>query len=156
MRLEGQQLDHYQIISLIGSGGMGDVYLAEDSRIGQQVAIKVIWTEQNFYPNSADSVDSAQQLRREARAISQLDHPRILPLYGYGETQIGKATLVYLVMPYRPEGSLVDWIHRQYPTGLVPPEVVAYLVKQAAEALQAAHNHQIIHQDIKPSNFLIR
>jgi serine/threonine protein kinase len=156
MRLEGQQLDHYQIISLIGSGGMGGVYLAEDSRIGQQVAIKVIWTEQNFYPETLDSLESARLLRREARAISQLDHPRILPLYNYGETQIGNATLLYLVMPYRPEGSLVNWMRQQYPTQPVPPEVVAHLIKQAAEALQVAHDHQIVHQDIKPSNFLIR
>jgi serine/threonine protein kinase len=156
MRLEGQQLDHYQIISIIGSGGMGGVYLAEDSRIGQQVAIKVIWAEQRFYPDTLDALESARLLRREARAISQLDHPRILPLYSYGETQIGNATLLYLVMPYRPEGSLVNWMRQQYPTRPVPPKIVSHLIKQAAEALQVAHDHQIVHQDIKPSNFLIR
>lgn len=156
MRLEGEQLDHYQIIGLIGSGGMGDVYLAEDSRIGQQVAIKVIWTEQNFYSDDLDGLDTARLLRREARAISQLDHPHILPLYNYGETQIGCATLVYLVMPYRPEGSLVNWLRQHYPAQRVPLKIVANLIKQAAEALQEAHDHRIVHQDIKPSNFLIR
>jgi serine/threonine protein kinase len=135
---------------------MGDVYLAEDPRIRQQVAIKVIRAEQSPYPDAPLAQTAARLFQREARAIVALDHARILPLHDYGEELQGKTSLIYLVMPYRPEGSLVDWVQQHYPDRLVPPGVVAHLVNQAAEALQHAHEHQVIHADVKPSNFLIR
>lgn len=156
MALEGKQLGRYRILRLLGSGGMGEVYLAEDPHIGQQVAIKVIRTELTPYPNTQSAQEAARLFQREARAIGKLDHPHVLPLNDYGEAQIGEMALIYLVMPYRPEGSLVTWIRQRYPDQLVPPVVVAHLVGQAAEALQHAHQHQITHQDVKPSNFLIR
>ncbi len=156
MALEGQQLGRYQIVRLLGSGGMGDVYLAEDPRIGQQVAIKVIRAEPTPYTNAEHAQDANRLFEREARAIGKLDHPSILPLYDYGEEPQGKTNLIYLVMPYRPEGSLVDWVRQHYPDRLVQPSLVAHLVSQAADALQHAHQHQIIHQDVKPSNFLLR
>jgi serine/threonine protein kinase len=156
MALEGQQLGRYQIVRLLGSGGMGDVYLAEDPRIGQQVAIKVFRAEPGPYPAASGTQTAARLFQREARAIVALDHPHILPLNDYGEEPQGKTSLLYLVMPYRPEGSLVDWIGQHYPAQLVPPALLAHLIGQAAEALQHAHDHQIIHQDVKPSNFLIR
>ena len=80
MSLEGSQLGQYQLRRLLGSGGMGEVYLAEDARIGQQVAIKVSHTEATFYPDSQSLKDALRLFQREARAIAQLDHPRILPL----------------------------------------------------------------------------
>src|SRR5579863_245910 len=102
MSLEGQQIDRYRIVRLLGSGGMGDVYLAEDARIEQQVAIKVIRAEVSVQANQ----EAARLFQREAKAIAKLDHPYILPLYDYGEEQIGNMTIIYLVMPYRQEGSL--------------------------------------------------
>jgi eukaryotic-like serine/threonine-protein kinase len=156
MSLEGHQLDHYHIVRLLGSGGMGDVYLAEDERIGQQVALKVIRVEVSSYPAMHDVQKAAHQFRREARAIAMLDHPHILPLYSYGEQQIGDKSIVYLVMPYRPEGSLAQWMSRRGGAELLPPRQSVQIIHQAAEALQDAHDHQIIHQDVKPSNFLIR
>lgn len=153
MSLEGHQLDRYRIVRLLGSGGMGDVYLAEDERIGQQVAIKVIRVETSPYP---DIQKATRLFRREAKAIAILDHPHILPLFDYGEQQIGEVNVIYLAMPYRPEGSLAKWMSHREHTGLLSPQEVAHIIVQAASALQHAHDHQIIHQDVKPSNFLIR
>src|SRR5438128_4768767 len=100
MSLEGQQIDRYRILRLLGSGGMGDVYLAEDPRIGQQVAIKVLRTELGPYPDEQAVQKAARLFQREAKAIVKLDHPHILPLYDYGEQHIGNAPVIYLVMPY--------------------------------------------------------
>jgi outer membrane protein assembly factor BamB len=156
MSLEGQQIDRYRILRLLGSGGMGDVYLAEDARIEQQVAIKVIRVEASPYPDAHASQQAARLFQREAKAIAKLDHPHILPLYDYGEERLGKQTIIYLVMPYRQEGSLSDWLRQRGQVGLLSPPEVASLVRQAASALQHAHDRQIVHQDVKPCNFLIR
>ena len=156
MPLEGKQIDRYAILRLLGSGGMGDVYLAEDPRIGQQVAIKVIRTELSPYPDKQAGQNAARLFQREAKAIVKLDHPHILPLYDYGEEHIGNAPVIYLVMPYRPEGSLTDWLRHRDSNDLLDPQDIAQLVNQAADALQHAHEHHVIHQDVKPSNFLVR
>ena len=108
MLLEGQQIDRYHILHPIASGGMGSVYLAEDARIGQQVAIKVIRTEMR--PDADRTEEAIRLFRREAKAIAKLDHPHILPLFDYGEEHLKNITLIYLVMPYRQEGSLRDWL----------------------------------------------
>lgn len=156
MSLEGQQIDRYRIVRLLGSGGMGDVYLAEDARIEQQVALKVIRAEVSPYPDAQATREAARLFQREARAIVKLDHPHILPLYDYGEERIGNMTIIYLVMPYRREGSLSDWLRQRGQAGLLSPQEVAHFVSQAASALQHAHDRQIIHQDVKASNFLLR
>ncbi len=156
MLITGQQLDHYRLVRLLGSGGMGDVYLAEDARIEQQVAIKLIRSEIGPYPNGQTAQDAARLFQREAKAIAKLDHPHILPLFAYGEQQVGNMSLVYLVMPYRQEGSLADWLRNRGREEPLTSWEVAHFVGQAASALQHAHDRQIIHQDVKPSNFLLR
>jgi VCBS repeat-containing protein len=156
MPLEGQQIGRYCLLHLLGSGGMGEVYLAEDPRIEQQIAIKVIRADASPYPDTRATKDAARLFQREAKAIARLDHPHILSLFDYGEEIIGNMTIAYLVMSYRKEGSLADWLRRRNKTGLLSPLDVAHIVVQAADALQHAHDHQIIHQDVKPSNFLIR
>src|SRR5947209_6156859 len=88
MALEGQHLGRYHLLRLLGSGGMGEVYLAEDARIGQQVAIKVIRSEGIAYPQSESAQQAARLFEREARAIARLDHPNILPLYAFGEEML--------------------------------------------------------------------
>src|SRR2546430_6677707 len=135
---------------------MGEVCLAEDARINQQVAIKVNRSEGSFYPNADIAQDGARLFQREARAIARLDHPHILPLFSYGEQQVNGTTLIYIVMPFRPEGSFADWPHQHTGDDVLSVQDVAYFVSQAAEALQYAHDKQIVHQDVKPSNFLIR
>lgn len=153
MPLEGQQLGHYRLTTLLGSGGMGEVYRADDLQIPRQVAVKVIRIEGATKPGAAQ--DALRLFKREAQAIASLQHPNILPLYEYNEEATAGATLTYIVMPICPEGSLGDWLERNR-TGPLPPSEVAYFLKQAAEALQEAHDQGIVHQDIKPANFLIR
>lgn len=155
MALIGQQLGHYRILRLLAQGGMGEVYLAEDTRIERQVAIKVVLDERGAYPNTDSLQQSERYFQREMRAISQLDHPYILSFYDFGEQQAENGTIIYMVMPYRAEGSLYDWLNGRGSTPL-PAKNVGIMVAQAASALQHAHDHGIIHQDVKPSNFLIR
>jgi cytoskeletal protein RodZ len=134
---------------------MGEIYLAEDLLLDRQVAIKVIQANQAYFTNADVTREGIRLFLREARAAAQLDHPHILPLYGCGEIAIRGVPLMYMVMPLRQEGSLAEWLenHAQQPISL---QEVARLVQQAAAALQHAHDHQIVHQDVKPANFLIR
>jgi eukaryotic-like serine/threonine-protein kinase len=156
MSLEGQQIGRYHLIRLLGSGGMGDVYLAENQRIDQYVAIKIIRSEIAPYPDAQTTKEATRLLEREAKAIAQLDHPHILGLFDFGEATINDIPFTYIVMPYRKEGSLASWLNRRDNTELLPVGDVIHFLQQAADALQHAHDHGIIHQDVKPSNFLIR
>ena len=156
MALEGLQLGQYRLLRFLGSGGMGEVYLAEDARINQQVAIKISRTEVSSYPNNSTTNDTVRLFQREARAIAKLDHPHILPLFNYGEEKVNGMTLIYIVMPYRPEGSFINWLQQRAANETLPVQDIAYFTQQMADALQYAHDNQIVHQDVKPSNFLIR
>ncbi|HYL43969.1 MAG TPA: protein kinase [Ktedonobacteraceae bacterium] len=156
MALEGQSIGRYQLSYLLGSGGMGEVYLAIDVPVQRQVAIKVMRSEVSAYPNDTASNDAARLFQREVKAIASLDHPHILPLYDYGEDIVRGSKITYMVMPYRAEGTLVNWLHKRTNDALLSPLDIAQIIAQAASALQYAHDRQIIHQDVKPSNFLIR
>ena len=156
MSLESMQLGQYRLLRLIGKGGMGEVYLAEDTRIARQVAIKVIQAETTGYPDPIASQEASRLFLREMKVITTLDHPHILPVFDFGETKYNKSTIMYMVMPLRMEGTLNDWLQARSSTDLLSALDVAYLIQQAADALQHAHDLHIIHQDIKPSNFLIR
>jgi serine/threonine protein kinase len=151
MPLEGKQIGRYHILRILGSGGMGEVYLAEDARIGQQVAIKIMRAETGFF----DAKGRDSLFLREVKTIALLDHPRILPLFDYGDAQLDDMLLAYLVMPYRQDGSLADWLRRKGIARLSPQQGM-HILGQAADALQHAHDHNIVHQDVKPSNFLVR
>src|SRR5437016_12750211 len=132
MSLEGQQIGRYLLQKPLGSGGMGEVYLATDTQIRRQVAIKVVRTGATAYPNPEATKEAARLFQREMRAIALLDHPYILPLFDYGEEQ----TVTFMVMPFRKEGSLADWLQQRGTTELLPLDVVAHFVRQAANALQ--------------------
>jgi serine/threonine protein kinase len=149
MSLAGSHIGRFRLLRLLGRGGMGEVYLAEDEQLRRQVAIKVIQAE---YPDP----DATRLFQREARAIAMFNHPHILPLFDFGEATIHGTTLTYMVMPFCQEGTLAAWMQQHRHTALLSPHDVALIVQQAASALQYAHNHQVIHQDVKPSNFLIR
>lgn len=155
MLLEGQQFAQYRIVRRLRSGGMGEVYLADDRQLHRHVAIKVIRTDSSFYADDTSLQEVARLFLREAQAIARLDHPHILPLFDYGEEVLDEAPLMYMVMPFRHEGSLADWLHKRGGTRALWPCDVARIIQQAADALQHAHNQYIIHQDVKPSNFLI-
>ncbi|MFL5629446.1 MAG: serine/threonine protein kinase [Ktedonobacteraceae bacterium] len=154
MALEGLQLGQYRLLRLLGSGGMGEVYLAEDARINQQVVIKASRIEATPYPNNSNTQDVVRLFQREAKAIASLDHPHILSLFSYGEENVNGMTVIYIVMPYRREGSFINWLLRRGDNELLSVQDVAYFISQAADALQYAHENQIVHQDVKPSNFL--
>ncbi len=156
MQLEGQQMGHYRLLSLLGSGGMSAVYLAEDLSVRRQVAIKVIRSESAINPVDDTAKEAAHLFRREANAVAMLDHPNILPLFDYGEENLQGEKLTYMVMPFRQEGSLADWLRKTDGSRWLTIQNVAFLIHQAASALQYAHDHHIIHRDVKPSNFLIR
>ena len=156
MQLEGQQVGHFRLLSLLGSGGMGAVYLAEDLSVQRQVAIKVIRTESALNPEDNAAKEAAYLFKREANAVAMLDHPNILPLFDYGEEPLQGEKLTYMVMPFRQEGSLADWLRKTDGSRWLTTQNVAFLIHQAASALQYAHDHHIIHRDVKPSNFLIR
>src|SRR6266567_2661159 len=156
MSLEGTHLGNYQLLRPMGSGGMGEVYLAEDTRIHRRVAIKVIREEVAPYPDANTSKEAARLFQREMKGISQLDHPHILPLFDFGEETVNRTKLTYMVMPFRQEGSLADWLQERGSAQMLSPQEVAHFVSQAADALQHAHDHQLVHQDVKPSNFLMR
>src|SRR3954464_7892230 len=112
MEFDGQQFNHYHILQRIGQGDIGEVYLAEDLRVQQQVALKIM----NLSTAQIDQKTTARAVRlflREVTSSSRLNHPNILPLYNYGETRYNDALIVYIVMPYHPEGSLLNWLHQR-------------------------------------------
>lgn len=154
MPLEGSQLGRYHLVRLLGRGAMGEVYLAEDIGINRQVAIKVIRSD--FEPGIDTASEATRLFQHEMRTIARLNHPHILPLFDYAEAMVNGAPLPYMVMPFCQDGSLAAWLKQRNSSSFVSPLDVAHIVQQAAEALQYAHDQQIIHRDVKPSNFLIR
>ena len=135
---------------------MGEVYLAADKNIPRRVVIKVIRTDTSFYSSDEEFQEAVRLFRREANAVAMLDHPLILPLFECGEENFNGTIFTYLVMPYRPEGSLADLLLKRKRSKQFSPQDVAHIVLQASDALQHAHAHHIIHRDVKPSNFLLR
>jgi serine/threonine protein kinase/tetratricopeptide (TPR) repeat protein len=137
----GQTVSHYRILEPLGEGGMGTVYLAEDTHLGRRVAIK-------FPSVDSDSHDYRARFLREARAVSELNHPNIATLFDYGETDKGRPFLVMELAKGRP---LTDLMQKGE---LNLPRAVAIVIEVAA-ALVEAHACGIVHRDIKPSNIMI-
>lgn len=156
MPLESLQNGRYLSIRQLGRGSMGEVYLVDDTVIGRKVAIKLMLADPTGYPDTESIKDAVKLFKREAQAIARLEHPNILPLYDFGEEKQDKTVFTYMVMPYCQEGSLTDWLQQHYPQGPVSFDEAAYFIEQAAEALHYSHTHGVIHQDVKPSNFLLR
>jgi len=156
MAIEELQDGRYHFVRSLGSGGMGEVYLMQDQRINRQVAIKVIRSEGASYPDSTAAKEAARLFQREAKAIAALEHPNILPLYDFGEEIRDSNTVTYMVMPYCTEGSLATWLRQRNSVAPLTLQDVAHLVEEAADALQYAHDQNVMHLDVKASNFLLR
>jgi eukaryotic-like serine/threonine-protein kinase len=139
--LVGRKLDRYQVISRLGSGGMGEVYLARDTRLKRDVALKVL------RPDSLAEVNRTHRFIQEARAASALNHPHIVAIHDVDHVE----GVAFIVMEYVPGRTLTEVIgHR----GLPLAEGLAYAI-QIADALTAAHAEGIVHRDLKPGNIML-
>lgn len=140
--MQPDTISHYRLLEKIGSGGMGEVYKAQDLRLRRVVALKLL------PPAWAADEERKSLLLREARLAAQLDHPHICGIFEVDEAEDGR---VFLAIPYYAGESLT----RRLVRGEMPVEPWLVLGIQIGEALAAAHRHGIIHRDVKPSNILL-
>ena len=139
----GQSLGRYHIIEQLGEGGMATVYKAYDTRLERDVAVKVIRVDQ-FAPAMLEQI--LKRFEREAKALARLTHPNIVHINDYGEQE----GIPYLVMDFLPGGTLKPRLGQP-----IPWQEAARLLVPVADALGYAHEHGIIHRDVKPSNILL-
>ncbi len=137
----GQALGHYRILDKLGAGGMGEVYLAEDTRLSRKVAVKVLPSA------SAADPDHLARFEREARVAAALNHPHIAVVYDVGVAQETR----YIVQEYLEGTTLRELLC----AGPVPLKRAVALALEIAEALAAAHSAGIVHRDLKPENIFV-
>ena len=135
--------DRYHVISKLGEGGMGQVYLAEHVRMGRKSAVKVM------NPGMVNDADAISRFNREASNASRISHPNVAAIYDFGETSDG---LIYLAMEFVEGEPLTKLIEREGP---LPAARAANIVRQTGEALAVAHDLGIVHRDLKPDNIMI-
>ena len=138
--IEGLTLGRYELRQRVAQGGMAEVYLGYDRRVRRKVAVKVLYGSNEPF---------VRRFEREALAVGTLSHDHILALYDFGEQR----PWYYLVMPYIEGGTLRDYLLRRKQLTL---EEAGSFLFQIASALQYAHDHGVIHRDVKPSNILLR
>ena len=133
----------YELRTLVGSGGMADVYMAGDEVLGREVALKLL---KDRY---ADDEEFVERFKREAQSAAALSSPYIVPIFDRGQTEDGT---YYITMEYLPGGTLKEKITA---TGALRPQVAAEVALQVAKALNTAHVRGVVHRDIKPRNILL-
>jgi serine/threonine-protein kinase len=137
----GRTLSHYKVLEKIGEGGMGEVYLAKDTKLDRQVAIKVL-------PKAfSENEERLARFGREARLLASLNHPNIAAIHQLEESD----GVHFLALEYIPGETLAERIRR----GPIPVDEALPLFKQIAEGLEAAHENGVIHRDLKPANIKI-
>jgi serine/threonine protein kinase len=145
----GTRLGHYEILGLLGRGGMGEVHRARDAKLNRDVAIKLL------HSSVAHDADRLTRFNREAQVLAALNHPNIAQVHGVlevpSETPGGDAVPA-LVMELVRGPTLAARIA----AGPLPPDEALPIAKQIAEALEAAHDHGIVHRDLKPANIIVR
>lgn len=139
--LEGRQLDHFAVEQMIGGGGMGAVFRGRDLRLDRVVAIKVI-------PASKRDAETLRRFRLEAQAAAKLDHPNIARVYYVGEAEQWN----YIVFEFIDGVNIRDLVEMEGPLSV---DDAVFYTRQVAEALQHAHEREVVHRDIKPSNILV-
>ena len=139
--LLGKEVGNYKIEQLLGAGGMGEVYLAFEARLNRRVALKIL------PPEFVAHAERVSRFEREARAVSALNHPNLVTIYGLGSLD----GLHYIAMEYV-EGQTL----RELAPGRLKLKEILSVVTQAAEALAAAHHAGVIHRDVKPENIMVR
>jgi len=132
----------YRIVGLLGKGGMGSVYLAQDSELDREVALKLI------RPHLAESPAVLERFKREVRLSSTITHRNVLRVHDLGESD----GVHFLTMEYVRGGSLAALLHRE---GRLAPERALKLFREICEGLAAAHEQQVLHRDLKPENILV-
>ncbi|WP_424186386.1 serine/threonine-protein kinase [Actinokineospora sp. G85] len=138
------ELGRYRLIRLLGRGGMGEVHLAHDTKMGgRQVAVKLLSA------STLEDPELQRRFRRECEFAAQIQHPNVLPVYDYS---VGDKP--YIVMPYVDGKDLATFV-REHPHGIAP-ELAVHVVGQVASALDAAHRKDLRHRDVKPSNVMVQ
>jgi len=140
---EARRLGQYQLMRLLGAGGMGEVHLAEHVLLKQPVAIKLI------RPERAGDPDALARFEREVRATARLKHWNTVQIYDYGFAADGT---FYYVMEYLPGMTLEEIVHRRGP---MPASRVIHFLRQVCSALREAHAMHLLHRDIKPANIMV-
>ncbi len=135
-------LSHYRIVSKIGAGGMGEVYLAEDTRLGRQVALKVL------PPEVAEDEERVLRFVQEAKSASALNHPNILTVYEIGDFGNSRYIATEFIKG--------ETLRARLKNGPLPLRDALDIATQVASALDAAHGARLIHRDIKPENIMVR
>ena len=140
----GTRFGPYEIVSAIGSGGMGEVYRARDTRLDREVAIKVL-------PDAfVSDPDRLMRFEREAKTLASLNHPNIAQIHGLEESGSVRALVMELV-----DGPTLQELIERASHGLPLPDALS-IARQIADALEAAHDAGIIHRDLKPANVKVR
>src|SRR5215472_12046493 len=125
----GQNIGHYRITALIGKGGMGEVYRASDTKLGRDVAIKVL------PPAFASDPGRMARFEREAKVLASLNHSNIAHIYGVEDRAL-----------------VMELVEGESPTGPMPFDEAWKVASQIADALEYAHEHGVVHRDLKPAN----
>lgn len=146
---QGDMLGRYRLLQPLGRGGMGEVWRAEDSELHRQIAVKLL------PPVLRHDANYLRTFAEEARTVAALEHPHILAVHDFGELRRDEEEVItYLIMPLIRGGSLQDLLSKH--STPLPFEISLKYLRHAAEAIDFAHNKNVLHRDIKPANMLLQ